>query len=194
MKLKPPFPSAPSRPPYCELKITREDKDMMHVHTFGAPYSAKKMIEALIGEDDFKEINDQVIKTDRGIKIKSKHLIEVMNHKYTPEEKAWALPIPYPRMIQLFRGETYNKETSDVPMNPDKPKTAPQVKKEKPAPKAPRPDGLITIQNICAELKIDPSRARAVLRSSKTPKPDHGWAWPKKDADAIRKLVKEGVK
>jgi hypothetical protein len=195
MTLKPPFPSSPSRPPFCELKITCEERDMMHVHSFGSAYSAKKMIEALIGDDDYKEINDQVIKTDRGIKIKSKHLIEVMNHKYSPEEKAWELPKPYPRMIKLFRGEAYSKEEDGalpipkkavMPTRVDKP-----VKEKK--PRAAKPDGLITIQDICAEMKVEPSKARAALRKSNTPKPDHGWAWDAKGAEAIRKILK-GVK
>ena len=188
-----PFPSAPSKPGKYSVKIIQAEKDMLHVHAFTMPFAAKKLIEALIGDDDYKEINDHVIKTDRGIKIKCEFLIEVMNHKYTKEEKEWSLPVPYPRMVQLFRGEQYNKDTSDVPMNPDKP--APQVKptrKEKPAPvpRKPKPDGLVTIQDICAEMKLEPSKARAHLRSSKTPKPDHGWAWPAKEADAIRKLLR----
>lgn len=192
MKLKPAFPSSPSRPPLYSMTVEHRDREMMHCHSFGAEYSAKKLIEALIGEDDYEELSDKLIKTDKGIRIKSDDLIKIMNHKFTPEEKSWALPPPFPRMVQLFRGEKYDKETSDVPMNPNVKTKKPKEKTEKveKKPSVPRPDGLISIQDLCAELKLEPSKARALLRKSNTPKPAHGWAWSKKEAEAIKKVLK----
>ena len=59
--------------------------------------------------------------------------------------------------------------------------------------KAPRKAGLTTLAEICTTLKIDPREARAALRDTKTPKPEHGsWAWPTaKDAPDIESIVKK---
>lgn len=191
-----PFPSAPSRPAKYEVRITQAERDMMHVHMFAECFAAKKLVDALIGDDEYTDINETCIKTELGVKIKCPQLQEVLAHKYTKQELEWALPLPYPRMVQMFRGEPYNKHTSDSPLNPHIPKKAVMpTRVDKPAdrkPRAAKPDGMVTIQDICAELKLEPSKARAILRNAKTPKPDHGWAWPPKEADAIRKLLKGG--
>lgn len=182
-----PFPSSPSRPGKYELRITHAERDMFHVHMFYDVFGAKKLIDLLIGDSEYEEINETCIKTDLGIKIKCADLEKIMAHKYSKEEAAWVMPPPYDRMAQLFRGESYKAAKDEMPI----PKKAvmPTARDPK-VPRKPKPDGMITIQDLCAELKIDPSKARAHLRSSKTPKPDHGWAWPAKEVDAIRKVLK----
>lgn len=191
MKLKPPFPSSPSRPAVCDIKVTHAERDMMHVHSFGALYSAKKMVDALIGDSEYTEINETCIKTDLGIKIKSDQLSDIMKHKYTAEEKEWELPNPYPRMVQLFRGESYKPEDKHLPKKAVMPTRVDKPEKAERVPRKPKPDGMITIQDLCAEMKLDPGKARAALRKSNTPKPEHGWAWEKKDVDAIKKIIKD---
>lgn len=51
----------------------------------------------------------------------------------------------------------------------------------------------IPLKKICAQLDIDPTDARKVLRSEKVSKPGGRWEWPKKEADRITKLLKKAM-
>lgn len=61
-------------------------------------------------------------------------------------------------------------------------------------PKSKTPDGLTSIGQIAASLKIGGSEARKILRTSKTPKPDHGWSWSKDEVEKITAILKKGMK
>lgn len=204
-KLREPFSSNPKYPAICEVRVTHEERDMQHVHTFAAWYSAKKFIDAITKDRKVKEINENVIKTDDGIKLKSIHMSDILGHTYNALEKEWELPAPYPNMIRMFRGETYKKSeiTGDHDLNASqepkvgrtsKVKEMIKDKKER-TPRAPK-DGYVSIADICADLKCDPRIARGFLRTAKEEKPDGGWSWKKGDkkVEAIKKIITIGLK
>lgn len=64
-------------------------------------------------------------------------------------------------------------------------------KPEKPK-RAVKPDGYITIGELCEKWKIKPLHARTALRASDLVKPEFGWAFAPKDVPKIAKLC--GVK
>lgn len=209
-KLREPFSSNPKYPAICEVKITNEERDMLHVHTFAAWYSARKFIEAITKDRKVKEINENVIKTDDGTKIKSIHLADILGHKYNALEEEWELPAPYPNMIRMFRGESYKKMTMpdgsdgghDLNASQDKTvgrtaKVKDMIRKPK-SERTPRPpkDGMVSIADICADLKCEPRIARGILRDAKITKPEGGWSWPKGDKriEAIKAAVAKGLK
>jgi hypothetical protein len=198
-KLREPFSSSPQNPPICEVKVPHVEKEMEHLHTFAAWYSAKKFIEGLTQDRKVKEINDTVIKTDDGIKIKSPHLQDILGHKYNALEEQWEIPDPYRNMIRMFRGEEYKKSDMEkgIVNNLMKPEVHTAKDKPKKERKArPPKEGQVSIADICRDLKCKPRIARGFLRSSKMEKPDGGWSWPKghKDIDKVRTIITKGLK
>lgn len=199
-KLREPFPSSPKNPPICEVKVTHAEKEMEHLHTFAAWYSAKKFIEALTKDRKVKEINPNVIKTDDGIKIKSPNLEDILGHKYNALEEEWEIPDPYANMVRMFRGEQYKKNQDAIagpvrtsgkgPNEQQKPKNKKERKSRPPK------DGHVSIADICTDLKCIPRVARGILRDAKMEKPDGGWSWPKghKDIDKVRTIITKGLK
>lgn len=200
--LKNPFPSSPKFTPICELKIKHTERDMLHVHTFAAWYSAKKMVDALIKDEEIKWLSDHLMEVSNGITIKSMHMNEIMEHEYTKAEAAWELPPPYPNIIRIFRGEAYKKEQmeKDIVDHVMKPVlvSKKQFEKIRDTPKAPRApkEGMVSIADIASELKVHPRIARGILRDAKIKKPDGGWSWPKGDKaiDTIKTTLKKGMK
>lgn len=79
-------------------------------------------------------------------------------------------------------------QTTDA--KPAKPKTGCAAKSPKNAPteKSAAVAGDITLASICADLNVAPKSARAILRRHMT-KPDAGWAFDKKTAANVRKLL-----
>jgi hypothetical protein len=72
---------------------------------------------------------------------------------------------------------------------PEKPKKEPKQKAPK---KAGKPDGYITITELCTKWGIKPLHARGCLRASDLEKPEFGWAFSPKDVPKIKKIC--GVK
>lgn len=202
-KLREAFPSSPKLPPICEVKVDHEEKDIHHVHVFAAWYSAKKFIDGLTDGRKVKEINDNVIKTDDGIKIKSILLQDILGHKYNALEEKWEIPDPYRNMIRMFRGEAYKKSENGENASQVKSKSfqkemddvGPKKKSKERTPRAPK-EGMVSIADICATLKCEPRIARGILRDAKFEKPDGGWSWPKgdKQIDVITKAITKGLK
>lgn len=77
----------------------------------------------------------------------------------------------------------------------------PRRERKERAPSTPRPrgDNVTTLQELCADEKVEPKDVRGLLRKRGIEKPDGGWAWPKGDdriggiMDVI-KAVKRGEK
>jgi hypothetical protein len=67
--------------------------------------------------------------------------------------------------------------------------------KKQPKPKVDK-SGLVSANEIAAELKVEGREVRGVLRSLGLTKPDVGWAWPKDSAELkdARKKIEEGLK
>lgn len=190
--LKEPFPSAPKRwGQYC---IWSEFKGRMMIRSFCEKYAAKYYLDELIKGSNITWISDKEILIADGPVVKSDYLEELMEHEFTKKEEQWKLPPNYAAECDAFRrGEKVtmsdgnNQSASPAKVKrPDADPKPEKVKKER----APRPDGLIALQDICVELKIEPKDARTVLRSKKIEKPAHGrWEWPQEEVAAIKKVI-----
>lgn len=188
-----PFPSAPTRPgKYCMYFIRGEQR---MINIFAAPYSAKKFFEAVLDGDKYKMISKTQLVMDCGIELRCDTLEEIINHKYTKDEAAWELPMPYPRQASVFRqgpatgDEKAAKQSSSKTEKTSKPKPEPKPKKER-KPKPSR-DGLVSVADIAEELKMEPREARAILRKQNVEKPEAGWAWPSNEIKAITKIIRD---
>lgn len=69
------------------------------------------------------------------------------------------------------------------------------AKRAERASRPPRPsrEGLISVGDIAASLKVLPRVARAALRAAKMPKPDVGWAFAATDVPRITKIIKDAL-
>jgi len=190
------FPSSPVRPPNYSLAFF-VDGERTADYAFCGTYAAKHFFEAVINDRPYKWLDDRTIETSDGVKPQLRvrgsvenDLEEIIEHEYTELEEAWALPLPYDEYAQsLARGVKHKIEPKEEQQPQEKKPKEKKPKKERKSP--PVPDGLITIQDICAEIGMEPVEARKILRKNKTPKPDHGrWAWDEKGAKQIKKELK----
>jgi hypothetical protein len=200
------FPSAPHRNAKFSVSLKWEDKDTFAIFNFYGAFAAKKMLEYMIGEDEYTWLNQITIKTDRGIIIASDHIEDLIEYEYKGKEEQWEPPEPYPSRWRAFREGTSPPESvvANVPEpKPEKssamPHKSPVAAKSKQsrssAPSTPRNrPGVVTIGELAAELGIKPPDARAALRSAKLTKPAGGWAWPQGELDAIRKILSTAKK
>jgi hypothetical protein len=193
-KLPEPFPSAPKRSATHELKFEKKG-GIVAVHLFGAAYAAKHFLEAVMKKDKFKWLKrDRIELSELALEIVSPELEDLIEHKFTPQERDWELPDPFPMHALHLRGEKpapkkapAEDDRSDkaVPERP-KGKRPPPVRKE-------LPKGMIALSTICEELKVEPREARAFLRKEHD-KPEAGWAWNKKGAADIKADLKREFK
>lgn len=99
---------------------------------------------------------------------------------------------PSPQSAPIVPAKTAAKIKKAVAKTTDaKPAAAPKtraVKSPKNAPTEKSAAVAVTLASICDDLKISAKSARAILRRHMT-KPDAGWAFDKKSAAAVRKLL-----
>lgn len=100
----------------------------------------------------------------------------------TDEYERWILRFKYGTWDEVHAKD--EPEVSDAKQSKDRPR----VKRDA---KAQRPDGYVTITELCASSGVPASDARAILRAN-FDKPAYGWAFDKKQLPAIKKLV--GIK
>lgn len=77
-----------------------------------------------------------------------------------------------------------------------KKKPAPVEKepRSKPTKKERKADpNVLTLAQLCKELKCDPKEARQALRKAKVDKPDAGWQWPAEQHDKISKVLSTAI-
>ncbi len=162
---------------------------------FAATYAARKFLDILLADDELAKTRgvtgneDTIIATPSAIAVRCDLIDEILDYEYSALEEQWELAdVGGPdtsTAAMRFRsssGEAYQPREEG-----EKPKRIPKEKKES-APKASR-DGLISIAQIAADLKIEPREARGILRSQKIAKPDVGWAWSKNEVDNIKKIL-----
>lgn len=189
MALEKPFPSNPHRPAKHVIWFSRRN-NLLQINGFCTLYAAKKFVEAVIGDEEYKwRDTNEFITVDSGMIVKSDTLEDIIEHEYSPQETAWALPEPYASEAHfLATGERYSakpppKDFEVVPI--------PQRRSSTPRPSR---DGLTTLATICADIKLDPREARAILRKSNTPKPATGWSGDDAWAKSIKQLLTRGKK
>lgn len=192
------FSSSPAKPPKCSLRMEWPDINIMQLRTFRGLWGAKKLFDFLT---EFKATRwldtNSLVVNETGMVIKSPELEQIVEYKLKKDEEMYVWPEPFLSEINAFKNRTTVKASRgnnrELPES-DKRKE-PKEKHEK-KERVPRPskDGLISIGDIAAEMKIEPRIARGILRDSKTPKPDAGWAWAKDEVDAIKAIIKKGLK
>lgn len=92
--------------------------------------------------------------------------------------------------INRFKNGTWD----EVPPRHDEPipGVMPSAPRSQRPARAQRPDGHVTITELCAGSGVAPSDARAILRASGRAKPEYGWAFAPNEVAAIKKLC--GIK
>jgi len=122
-----------------------------------------------------------------GFTIKSKQLDEIR----AAADIDWQLDDDHARWILRFKYGTWDEvHVRDEPEVADakQAKDRPGVKR---CIKAQRPDGYVTITDLCAASGVAASDARAILRAN-FDKPEYGWAFAPNEVAKIKKLV--GIK
>lgn len=196
-----PFTSSPSQPPKCSLRGEWENEDgspgKMQLRTFRGLWGAKKLYDFWTDHKQVKWLTPTKLVTEDGMTIQSPELEKIVEYELSREERSYVWPEPFNGEVTHFKNKTSVKTVNARAEHskPDKPAKEPRKAKEK-KERVPRPskDGLVSIGEIAQELKIEPRIARGVLRDTKTPKPDAGWAWPKDQVEKIKSIIKKGMK
>lgn len=182
------FPSAPKVPPKYVVAVTRQQN--YNTEAFVALYAAHVFVLAVINDRPFKWLNSNEIKIDDTLIKCEQGLEDIIEHKLTASEREWELPEPYASRAHFLA--TGERHAVVMPAQAD-------VKAQRASNRAvglKRQDreGMTTIQDICASLKVEPRIARGILRKTSTPKPDAGWAWSAAEAKKIEALIRKEIK
>lgn len=190
--LKPPYGAAPYRPNKHFMYLKKDD-NILNIG-FGADYSAKKFLNLLIGKDEVHKTRgitgkEDTLVTSSGVIIRCETIDEILNHEFTKAEEEWELPdsgnMGTSTQALAFRSSTIKSDDGPV-----KVLSEPKVRAEK-VERKPKPskEGLVSIAEIAAEIKMDARDARAILRQQKVVKPEVGWYWNKREVDKIKTLL-----
>lgn len=192
-----PFSSSPAKPPKCSLRFEWPDTGQMQLRTFRGIWGAKLLYDFLTEFKAVRWLDDKkLVVNETGLVISSPELEQIVEYKLKKDEEQYQWPEPFFSEINAFKKRTTVKASrgNDRPER-KKPNMEERPKREK-KERVPRPskDGLVSIGDIADEMKIEPRIARGILRDTKTPKPDAGWAWPKNEVDGIKAIIKKGLK
>lgn len=186
--------SNPTRPATHVLYCYKEDKVL--VVTFCARFAAYHFLYHLQeGEGDYKwskrktesgHVIRHGITYESGLRVETTSAEELEELVEGPELEepyaSWELPEPYPQQIRILK--YYNAEQMETMREQRAKATAPRAQRSAKPSKA----GLVTIQSIGDELKIDQRECRQILRKH-AKKPAVGWAWPDDEVAGIRELL-----
>lgn len=148
------------------------------------------LMKFLAGKDYHLDGETILVETDLPIKLYSRELVNILAAPPSNEDiRADAL-----QLILRFKYGTWDEvhlkavtpdETDAGGGNAIIAKRAPKA--DRPA-KAQRPDGYVTITDLCAASGMPAMIARAALRASGRDKPAYGWAFAQNEIPAIKKL------
>lgn len=182
--LEPPWPSAPRRNARYVIHCFNHLNGRRYIVNSYACYAIKKVVDQLLDGQEYERspLNKHTICFGE-IDIKSEQIDEILDHEYTVAEEAFELPAPYPNDIARFLHGVVATATSKTPVA---------------APKGPRQKidrtGKTSIQDLCAEIGVEPRDARAALRKAKIEKPPGGWLFTPEQIDDIKKIIKGAKK
>lgn len=182
------YPSSPMRPPTINLWIKfDEDFARLQIHTFCARWAALKSLQVVLKDREYSDADDMGWhETDDGtIRFRLSGDVEGLLDENI--ETDWMPPQPHLNDLLRAGGSQVVRHDTSTP-DADKPNRVKKVRK----PGAPpiNRDGLVSLADICAELKIEPRDARKTLRN-KVEKPDAGWAWPAAEAAKVKAILKK---
>lgn len=181
------YPSSPARPPTINMWLKfGEDFGHLQIHTFCARWAALKSLRVALKDREYGEPDDMGWReTDDGL-MRFRLTGDVEGLLDNEDEIEWMPPQPHLNDLLRAAGDQVIKHDT-TPDEAEKPNRVRKVRK--PGVPPPSRDGLVTLADLCAELKIEPRDARKTLRN-KVEKPDAGWAWPADEAAKIRTILK----
>lgn len=182
----------------------REPDEFQRIFTpiFEDPSKAKIWLMKFIGGYGYERVGNKLLLTDTKFSVETEQLNEI----FAAEDIEWSLPDPDAKLIARFLRGTWDEDHSKSveqlvevvetgedgePVVVQQTKGVKKAKEAKPK-KAGKPDGYITIGELCLKWNIKPLHARTCLRASDLVKPDFGWAFDPKDVPKIKKIC--GVK
>lgn len=191
-----PMPASPINPPILNVWFTSADGRKANLG-FAALHGARKAVDFAIRDQKPHWIDDNTIKVG-SVTISTDSapdgLSQILEHDFTPRERAWELPRAY--MQRIHSAFIEQAPIDDYLEQPDRPAT--KTPKPEKAPKPVKPTGLIDLPTLLADTDIEPKEARNALRKLGIDKPAHGrWEFPESDASTavikakIIKKVKE---
>ena len=194
-------PSSPSRPPVTCLYVYRGEKRcIVSWATFeGAAAFLEYLVKDIEDPSAFRWIKHSVtrrtglvwdgygLRVEAGTEAELETLIET--------ETSWELPEPYRGMIsQLWSDKVPEPDAHSsearAARKAERANKDPRAKKE---PKSSsRPEGWLHVSEVVPD--VEPSHARAALRSLKWEKPDFGWWFDPKRKAEVAKAIKGALK
>jgi hypothetical protein len=161
-----------------------------YVPVFDDVHMARKWLDRMVGDRESRFEGD-IIYVNVGsfnMTIRSDQMGEVL------EAQLAEAPLPdhvIKAILQFKYGTWEEVHTVEDPERVDdgEVKQSPSPKR---ASKAQRPEGYVTITELCNASGVLPMHARAALRDSGREKPAYGWAFDPREIPAIKKLV--GIK
>lgn len=180
--LEPPWPSAPRRNARYVIYCFNHLNGRRYIVNSYACYAIKKVVDMLMDGQEYERspLNKHTICFGE-IDIKSEQIDEILAYEYTAAEEAFELPVPYPNDIARFLHGVV--ATSKAPVAATK---GPRQKVDR--------TGKTSIQDLCAEVGVEPRDARAALRKAKIEKPAGGWLFTGDQLDDIKKIIKGAKK
>lgn len=158
--------------------------------------------------DIIEIIDEPEVKADKKLKITAKAAVVHEAYRvFESHENFWDL-VPYDydmlRAVQKYhssplgRSVAAEREMRTILGLPPLAESitdadlSPAAKSPK-VPSEPRASAGYTLQELCAELKLDPTEARKALRAAKIEKPGSRWEWPNAEAAAAVRAVLEAA-
>jgi hypothetical protein len=176
-----------------------------YVEKFDGTNEAKTVLDKMIGKDKpMWKTSTQFTTKEDALSVSCEELEDIMEFE-KKDEDLWVIPDEMLKQINAFLTgkwpESKNSPDHEVGHGGDKktPVRAPKrflgpvKKRTTTATRAPK-EGMTTLSDLCAKLKIDPHDARKAMRTAKWEKPEGVWAWPTKEAAAIEKKLKQLMK
>ena len=182
------YPSAPARPPTINMWVKfGEDFGHLQIHTFCARWAALKSLQVVLKDREYSEPDDMGWYETHDSEVRFKLTGDVEGLLDESIETDWMPPQPHLNDLLRAGGEQIIKHDTSGP-DVEKPNRVKKVRK--PGVPAPSRDGLVTLAEICEELRIEPRDARKTLRN-KVEKPDAGWAWSAAEAANVKAILKK---
>lgn len=203
---------------YCTWKKEGEEYERCLILKFLAAYAAHHFVSKMIGNDEvtWDKWNDRdaMIVLSSGIRIRAANdqMKEITNYEPTDEEAEWrddsviksVNQFKYgrregddhdgPRDHKNTRRKSVSREErgNNVQSGTDDRRGEKKVSKRSERPSIDT-SGYVSANDIAKQLGVLGREVRGYLRAVMT-KPEHGWSWPKAEADKIKKQVENGLK
>lgn len=181
-----PFPSSPYMPPTINIWFKYgDDYGRLQIHCLRQRWAAKRYIEVALNGREYEESTDPgwYISDDELLMFKLEGDVDGL---LDMDDVEWDVPQPDLNQLLLAAGLDVIKTPAEVVAEEKTRRTT--TRRPAGAPPVSR-DGLVTLAEICEELKIEPRDARKTLRG-KVEKPDAGWAWDPAEAKKIKAILK----